>query len=152
MYVPEKGNIEVFSKKLGYVGVTPLIIETSIRENLLYGNTSEVEDSYIIELLERFKFKDRLVDLDEVVSNKTLSSGQMQKVSFIRALLNNVDILLLDESTSNLDSQSKKLIFEILNNENITVINSTHNKEDFSYDSHIEITVEKGNRYLNKIK
>ena len=76
----------------------------------------------------------------------------MQKVSFIRALLNNVDILLLDESTSNLDSESKKLIFEILNNENITVINSTHNKEDFSYDSHIEITVEKGNRYLNKIK
>jgi len=152
LYVPEKGNIEVFSKKLGYVGVTPLIIETSIRENLLYGNMSEVEDSYIIELLERFKFKDRLVDLDEVVSNKTLSSGQMQKVSFIRALLNNVDILLLDESTSNLDSESKKLIFEILNNENITVINSTHNKEDFSYDSHIEITVEKGNRYLNKIK
>ena len=152
MYVPEKGNIEVISKKLGYVGVTPLIIETSIRENLLYGNMSEVEDSYIIELLERFKFKDRLVDLDEVVSNKTLSSGQMQKVSFIRALLNNVDILLLDESTSNLDSESKKLIFEILNNENITVINSTHNKEDFSYDSHFEITVEKGNRYLNKIK
>lgn len=152
LYVPEKGNIEVFSKKLGYVGVTPLIIETSIRENLLYGNMSEVKDSYIIELLERFKFKDRLVDLDEVVSNKTLSSGQMQKVSFIRALLNNVDILLLDESTSNLDSESKKLIFEILNNENITVINSTHNKEDFSYDSHIEITVEKGNRYLNKIK
>ena len=40
--------------------------------------------------------------------------GQMQKISFIRALLSGLDILVLDESTSNLDTDSKALIYKIL--------------------------------------
>ena len=66
--------------------------------------------------------------------------GQMQKISFIRALLSGLDILILDESTSNLDTDSKKIIYNILKKETITIINSTHNPEDFiNFDYHITI-------------
>ena len=152
LYVPNDGHINVSSNKLGYVGVTPLVIEGSIRENLLYGNPEEIDDFQMSELLEKFQFKNRKVSLDELVTNKTLSSGQMQKLSFIRALLNKVDILLLDESTSNLDTESKLLIFDILNKENISIVNATHNMDDFSYDHHIEIQVAENIRTFNILK
>ena len=76
----------------------------------------------------------------------------MQKISFIRALIRNIDILILDESTSNLDTSSKNLIYNILKTENLTIINSTHNPEDISgVDSHIQIIVdnENGDRIIS---
>ena len=75
------------------------------------------------------------------VSNKVLSSGQMQKLSFIRALLADPDLLLLDESTSNLDSKSKKLIYSILNDLDITIVNSTHSSEELiNYDIELKLS------------
>ena len=86
------------------------------------------------------------------VSNSTLSSGQMQKISFIiRSLLANSEILLLDESTSNLDIRTKQFIFEILNTRDITIINSTHNHEDFDYDNHLKIEVMEDSRKINNV-
>jgi ABC-type bacteriocin/lantibiotic exporter with double-glycine peptidase domain len=71
--------------------------------------------------------------------------GQMQKISFARALLSSPDLLILDEATSNLDRESKILIHEILKTKKCTIINSTHNIEDISYyDFHI-IIEEKNN-------
>ena len=58
MYIPNKGSSEVYSDKIGYVGVTPLVFEGSLRENLLYGNQRKVEDEEIIELLNEFNFYD----------------------------------------------------------------------------------------------
>ena len=55
----------------------------------------------------------------------------MQKIGFIRAILSDVEIPLLDESTSNLDVTTKSLIFQILENKNITIINSTHDPTSF---------------------
>ena len=151
LFIPDKGKVELSSNKLGYVGVTPLIINTSIKENLLYGNNFDVSDKEIFKLLDRFNFypDEKKIDISKIISNKTLSSGQMQKISFIRAILNNVDILLLDEATSNLDTESKQTIFSILNEENITIINSTHNKNEFKFDSEIVLTLDKdGKRQL----
>ena len=86
------------------------------------------------------------------VSNRSLSSGQMQKISFIRAFLNKVEILLLDEAFSNIDDSSKKTISKILSQEKITIINSTHKIEDFQgITSHIEIQVTDNDRVLKKI-
>ena len=74
----------------------------------------------------------------------------MQKISFIRALLSNPEILILDESTSNLDLESRKLIFDIINNQNLTIINSTHSPESFiGYDHHISIYLDEN---IRKIK
>ena len=65
----------------------------------------------------------------------------MQKISFIRSLLSDVKILLLDESTSNLDVITRDFIFKILSTKNITIINSTHNQDDFNFDNHLRIDV-----------
>ena len=75
----------------------------------------------------------------------------MQKISFMRSILNESEILLLDEATSNLDTNTKNLIFNILKNLNITIINSTHNKEDFEYDIELKIQIEENKRLIQKV-
>ena len=132
--------VNIASAKLGYIGVTPLVFDGSIKENLLYGNSNEIKDQEIHSLLNKFSFysNDKDVDLDENISNKSLSSGQLQNLIH-ESNFEYSDILLLDEATSNLDSYSKKLIFEILKDQKITIINSTHNKDDFQYDYQLNI-------------
>ncbi len=140
IYYPEEGSIKINSSKIGYVGVTPLIISGTLRENFLYGNSQSKTDDEIIQLMNKFElFNSEEINLETLVDSKSLSSGQMQKISFIRSLLANVELLLLDESTSNLDIQTKNLIFKILKDKKITIINSTHNKDDFQYDHHLKI-------------
>ena len=153
IYYPQIGNIEVNSNKIGYVGVTPLIVDGTIRENLLYGNSKKnIDDSILVSMLQKFKlFDDDDYKLDYGVSNRTLSSGQMQKISFIRSLIADTEILLLDESTSNLDTETRNLIFDILRERKITIINSTHNHEEFEYDKHIKIEYKDEKRVFKTI-
>ena len=80
------------------------------------------------------------------INNKSLSSGQMQKISFIRVMLADVDILFLDESTANLDTDTKNKIHSVLNKLDVTIVNSTHSKEDFEYDFHLNIKNIEGKR------
>jgi len=153
IYYPENGEVTLSAKKIGYVGVTPLIIDGSLRENLLYGNNNnEISDEKLINLLREFKlFDDDNYDLNYEVSNRNLSSGQMQKISFMRSLLSDVDLLLLDESTSNLDTTSRELIFNILKEKSLTIINSTHNHEEFKYDEHYKIEYKNEERIFTKV-
>ena len=99
-----------------------------------------------IEFLEKkTKVLDNLkldLELEKTIDNKSLSSGQMQKIAFVRALLSEPDILILDESTANLDDASRKLIFELLSNKKVTIINSTHDPENFeNVDNHLKIEI-----------
>jgi len=150
LYLPQFGQTKTYSRNIGYVGVTPLVFDGTLKENLLYGNNNQVDDSIIYDLLEEFQFfNDEEFQLTKLISNKTLSSGQLQKISFIRSLLNEADILLLDESTSNLDEKSKQFIFKILNSKKLTIINSTHNYQDFSFDHHLRISVDDGLRTVD---
>ena len=151
LYIPSSGTSEVFSNNIGYVGVTPLVFEGSIKENLLYGNNKNISDSDLIEMLKEFNFfNNDEIKLNKNVNNKSLSSGQLQKVSFMRSLLNDCDILLLDESTSNIDDQSKELIFNILKNKKITIINATHNHNEFNYDVHLRLSIQDNQRIISK--
>ncbi len=154
IYYPQNGEINIFTKHIGYVGVTPLIIDGTLRENLLYGNSdSEINDEKLIESLKLFQlFDEDDYDLTLLISNRTLSSGQMQKISFIRALLSNTELLLLDESTSNLDSDTRELIFQILKDKEITIINSTHNHDEFEFDHHFKIEYLEDSRLFKQIK
>jgi ATP-binding cassette, subfamily B, bacterial len=154
IYYPQEGEISIFTKNIGYVGVMPLIFDGSLRENLLYGNENlKVDDKNLHDMLQLFRlFDEGNYNLDLAISNRTLSSGQMQKISFIRSLLSNTELLLLDESTSNLDSQTRDLIFNILKSKNITIINSTHNHEEFDYDHHIKIEYFEDSRVFKNLK
>lgn len=148
--IPENGKIFVSTKKLGYIGATPFIFKDTLRKNLLYGNELNIDDDLLINKLHEFDvFKEEEnYNLDREVTNKSLSSGQMQKVAFIRALLAEPKILLLDESTANLDEKSKDLIFNILDKEKLTIINSTHDPNSFNAENRLMINLDEKNRFL----
>jgi len=154
IYYAQDGEVKISTQKLGYVGVTPLIIDSTLRENLSYGLDEPIEDAALLEMAREFKLfnEEQNYDLDKKISNKTLSSGQMQKISFIRSLLSDVEVLLLDESTSNLDQETRQMIFNILNSKDLTIVNSTHTPDDFKgYDYHIRIEIEDEKRVLKVI-
>jgi ATP-binding cassette subfamily C protein len=74
----------------------------------------------------------------------------MQKIAFVRALLSDIDILLLDESTANLDEYSREYIFNKIKENRITIVNSTHDPEKFlNVDNHIKIEIIEEKRVVN---
>ena len=152
---PEEGTLTTFSDSFAYIGATPFIFSTSIKENIIYGNKYQIEDEEILEYLKKFKLfkEEESYDLDRHVDNTSLSSGQMQKIAFIRALLSRPDILLLDESIANLDEFSKKLVLDIISDQKITVINSTHDPEKYeNIDSIFKLDIVDEERIIRKIK
>ena len=156
IYFPSKGEVNIFSNKLGFIGPNPLIFDGTLMSNIQYGNENKLDEEVVIEYLkdlETFK-EENNYDLTKHITNKTLSSGQMQKIAFIRALLSNIEILLLDESTANLDDKASKKIFEILNESNLTIINCTHDQTKFPNAQglvKIEVTDETRNVTYNKM-
>ncbi len=73
----------------------------------------------------------------------SLSAGQKQRVSLLRALLNDSDILLLDEPFTGLDSQTSQLMMEVIkryqNNRLLVIV--THDKEPLGSAQYIEISL-----------
>lgn len=77
---------------------------------------------------------------------KELSAGQLARISIMRALVNNPQIILADEPTGNLDQDNEKLIFEMLKslaNEGKCVIVVSHSSEVKHY-SDVLISIENG--------
>ena len=152
IFYATKGKVVSYSNNFGFVGAIPMILNASLRENLLYGNLNQKDDNQLKEYIEKFQVfnNENEGSLDANVSNKSLSTGQMQKISFIRALLKDIDILLLDESLSNVDKKSKETILNVLDNLDITIINITHNIDDYeNIDKHIKIEVENEKRTVS---
>ena len=151
----QEGTVKSFSDKFGYIGATPMIFEASVLENIMYGNNTNISKEEIynyLKLLDTFK-EEESYSLDRTINNKSLSSGQMQKIAFIRAFLSNTEILLLDEATANLDDNSKTIIFKILKEKNITIINCTHDPESFeNVDANLKISLENEIRKLELTK
>ena len=133
IYKPDNGVVSQYKHIFGYVGPVPLLFEDTLRNNIYYGLKENIADEIILKKLSDFKvFNENRNALDEIISSKTLSSGQMQKISFIRAILNNPEVLFLDEATANLDKDSIGNFNRELNKFDGTVINVTHKPEQFS--------------------
>ena len=150
----ETGTVKTFSDKYGYIGATPLIFDDTLYENINYGNNSQLDEAKVIEflkILETFKESENY-NLNRKINNKSLSSGQMQKIAFVRALLSDAKILLLDEATANLDEKSKNTIFSLLKENKFTIINSTHDPDSFhDVDNILEIEVVDEIRTINNL-
>lgn len=139
---PTKGSIVSQTSKIGYVGSTPLIIKSSLKENILYGNSKNITEDEMLKILTNLELysNPNELDLGQQISNKSLSTGQMQKISFARAVLGEKELLILDESTANLDSESKQKIYNLLSGLEITILNSTHlDLDEMPYDIHLNI-------------
>ena len=133
VHQPTDGLIEISSKNIGFVGNKPFIFKKSLLENIkIIPSLSSIGNKVIDDLFRELQFYEDFETnyLANVVSKETLSDGQKQKLSFIRLLLQNPDIVFLDEAFSNLDYDSTQKIKSLIFNKS-TVINVTHDSSKF---------------------
>ena len=106
-------------RQIGIVLQTSLLFSDSLRENIRYGR-SEATDEEIYAAAQAAQAHDFIVKFAEgyetLVGERgvTLSGGQRQRIAIARALLMDPRILILDDSTSSVDTQTEKLIQEAL--------------------------------------
>ncbi|SFX71407.1 ABC transporter ATP-binding protein [Cytophaga hutchinsonii] len=128
---PESGKITIdgvdlsevtlssYRKNLGVVLQDDFLFEGTIRENILFPRPNATEEQllnavkagYVNEFTDRFE-----KGLDTLIGERgvKLSGGQRQRIAIARAILADPKIIILDEATSNLDTQSESLIQQSL--------------------------------------
>jgi ATP-binding cassette subfamily B protein len=116
-YEPEERG-----KKVGFILQEPFLFTGTVKENILYGN--EIYKDFSNEELEQALHEANLESLLAIFENgletKVLSSGdsislgQKQLIAFMRAVLRNPEVLILDEATANIDTITEQLLSNIL--------------------------------------
>ena len=131
LYDPVEGRITIdgrdvrrlrqdsYRRLFGVVPQEAILFNTTIRENIAYGRPSAAEAD-IVAAARVANAHDFVVELpdgyDTMVGERgiKLSGGQRQRVAIARAILKDAPILILDEATSSLDSESEALIQDAL--------------------------------------
>ena len=108
-------TLESYRKHLGVVLQDEFLFEGTIKENILYARPDADETQLKEAVIAAYvnEFTDRFEDgLNTLIGERgvKLSGGQRQRIAIARAILANPSILILDEATSNLDTQSEALI------------------------------------------
>ncbi len=126
-YEPKKGELLIdgidyrkrslhwLHSKLGYVLQSPHLFSTTIKENIKYGKL-EATDEEVIAAAKAIGAHDFIMKLENQYDTfvgeggNLLSLGQKQLISFARAIISDPKILILDEATSSIDSETELLI------------------------------------------
>ena len=126
-------NLISLRKKIGYVPQESNFFNSTIKENLIWSNPKASDEDFF-EILEIVKLKNLINSLPENLNTNigqmgnNISGGQKQRLSLARALIKKPKILVLDEPTSSMDSETELKVMENLHNlkEKPTIIISSH--------------------------
>ena len=110
------------TRKIGFILQEPFLFTGTVRDNILYGNEQYqdfsscslekvIHAANLETLLSRF---DQGLETPIVSAGDGISLGQKQLIAFIRAVLRNPELLILDEATANIDTVTEKMLEEIL--------------------------------------
>lgn len=110
------------SARIGFILQEPFLFSGNVRENILYGHPEcagitredlekSIEDALLSPLIGRF---DRGLDTPVQTIGDGLSLGQKQLIAFMRAILRQPELLILDEATANIDTVTEKQLEAIL--------------------------------------
>jgi ATP-binding cassette subfamily B protein len=110
------------TRRIGFILQEPFLFTGTVRDNLVYGSpelqglseeelTARLEARSLLELVRRF---DQGLDTPVTTGNDGVSLGQKQLVAFMRAVLRDPEILVLDEATANIDTVTEQLLERIL--------------------------------------
>jgi ATP-binding cassette subfamily B protein len=136
LYDPTKGKIllngrdirsystEERTQQIGFILQEPFLFTGTVRDNILYGNAKYKDyDNQALEAVIKTAGLEELLGLfdeglDTPVSSGSdnISLGQKQLIAFMRAVLRNPQLLILDEATANIDTITEQLLSAILNN------------------------------------
>ena len=114
---------EALSKKLGFILQEPFLFTGTVQDNILYGNEQyrHYSNEQLREVIKEAGLESLLTIFENgLLTNvssggESISLGQKQLIAFVRAVLRNPDILILDEATANIDTGTEQLLEEILN-------------------------------------
>ncbi|WP_091148748.1 ABC transporter ATP-binding protein [Mucilaginibacter pineti] len=111
------------SQKIGFILQEPFLFTGTVKDNILYGNelykdyTNQqveqvIKDANLGTLLAIFE---NGLDTPVLSGGDSISLGQKQLIAFMRAVLRNPELLILDEATANIDTITEQLLSDILN-------------------------------------
>ena len=114
-------NLNSLRKEISLVSQDVILFDDTIRSNILYGNASASDDEIInaCKFAAAQDFIEKLPNKYETIIGENgikLSGGQKQRLSIARAILKDSSIILLDEATSSLDSESEAVIQKAIEN------------------------------------
>ncbi|WP_421942999.1 ABC transporter ATP-binding protein [Pedobacter sp.] len=111
------------TKKIGFILQEPFLFSGTVKENILYGNDKlkNLSDTELEQIIKDASLNEILAVFDEglntIITSASdgISLGQKQLIAFMRAVLRNPEILILDEATANIDTITEQLLGNILN-------------------------------------
>lgn len=114
-------NLNSLRKEISIVSQDVILFDDTIRSNILYGNATASDDEIVnaCKFAAAQDFIEKLPNKYETIIGENgikLSGGQKQRLSIARAILKDSPIILLDEATSSLDSESEAVIQKAIEN------------------------------------
>jgi ABC-type multidrug transport system fused ATPase/permease subunit len=112
-------RLQTLRDQIGYVLQETVLFRGSVRDNIAYGRAGATEEEIIeaAKLANADEFIARMPDgYKTLVGDRgdTLSGGQRQRIGIARAIIRNNPVLILDEPTAALDTESERLVVEAL--------------------------------------